>query len=903
MALNAGSQLGPYEIHSQIGAGGMGEVYRARDSRLGRDVAIKVLPPAFATDPERLQRFEQEARAAAALNHPNILAVHDIGRHEGAPYVVSELLEGETLRARLSASGRGEPLPVRKAVDYATQVAQGLAAAHDRGIIHRDLKPENLFLTTDGHVKILDFGLAKLTEALAGSGSSELSTKLNTDPGLVLGTIGYMAPEQVRAGAADHRSDIFAFGATLYELLSGRNAFRRDTAADTMSAILREDPLDLPIADRHIPPALARIVDRCLEKSPAARFQSTRDLAFALEALSSPSGSADAATISAASAAPSRRRQPSWMLVGVLGALTVAALAFAAFARFGRQASMVEATRFSFSPPEGTLLQAEAQGIAGVGALAVAPDGRRIAFVAQNGRQTQIWIRSLDALMAQPLAGTEGAASPFWSPDSKSIAFFSGNKLKRVEIAGGPPLALCDASPGLSGSWSNTGVIVFSPAPGTALQRVSASGGTPAAATNLEGDGTGHGRPWFLPDGRHFLYRILGNSNRGSIAVTALDSAMRTVLLESDSTNSVYSDGHILFLRERSLMAQPFDPERLTMTGEPVPVAEQIQTAGAVPFGFFAASPNGVLAYQTGRLDATPSLSWVDRSGNAIGDPAGPAYFGDLALSPDGKKAAVSRYGDQAADIWILDFERGGLAGRFTFEDSNEIAPIWSPDGTRIIFSARVATLNQSTLFVKPSGGAGSAERLFEDGATKYPTSWSPDGRFILYTGFMPGRAGSAIWFLPLTGDRKPVLLNDTSFSEQSAQFSPDGRWIAYQSLQSGRNEIYVVPFQPAGGPSTGKWQVSTAGGTYPQWSHDRKELFYVSLDPDPAVMAATVRGDTDFAVSAVKRLFRIRIGGIRSPYALSPDGKRFLVNTVRTPETKLEPITVVMNWTAGLRK
>src|SRR5262245_38423694 len=395
MGLTPGTRLGPYEVGSSIGAGGMGEVYRARDPRLGRDVAIKMLPPAFATDPDRLQRFEQEARAAAALNHPNILGVHDIGRHDGAPYIVTELLEGETLRSRLSASGHGEPLPVRKAIDYATQVAQGLAAAHDRGIVHRDLKPENLFLTSDGHVKILDFGLAKLTEASARSGGVDLSTKLDTDPGMVLGTIGYMAPEQVRGGAADHRSDIFAFGATLYELLAGKNAFRRETAADTLSAILREDPLDLPLADRHIPPALARIVDRCLEKSPAARFQSTRDLACALEALSSPSGTADASTITIPVIAA--RRTPSWALVAALVVLTVAAVVLAGAMYFGRTPPAAEVIRFSIS--ESAAMQVELQqGIAGIGALAVSPDGRRIAFLARNGPTVQIWLRSLDAL-------------------------------------------------------------------------------------------------------------------------------------------------------------------------------------------------------------------------------------------------------------------------------------------------------------------------------------------------------------------------------------------------------------------------------------------------------------------------------------------------------------------------
>jgi len=924
MPIAPGTRLGPYEIVEAIGAGGMGEVYRARDPRLGRDVAIKVLPTAFSTDPDRLQRFEQEARAAAALNHPNILAVHDIGRHEGAPYIVSELLEGETLRERLTSSSRArndaphadtraggapkaskEGLPVRKVIDYATQIAQGLAAAHDKGIVHRDLKPENVFVTTDGHVKILDFGLAKLTE-LAGtpSGATDLSTKLGTNPGMVLGTIGYMAPEQVRGSAADHRSDIFAFGATLYELLSGKGAFRRETAADTMSAILREDPLDLPVADRHIPPALARIVDRCLEKSPAARFQSTRDLAFALEALSSPSGTSDASVISGLAPVASRRRQPSWTLVSVFGALTVAAVALAAATYFNREPVVLEVTRFSFAPPEGAALQIDTQGVAGIGALAVSPDGRRIAFVAQSGPRSQIWIRSLDAVAAQPLPGTEGAVSPFWSPDNKSIAFFSGQKLRRVEIAGGPSIALCEASPGLSGSWGGHGVIVFSPGAGTALKKVPASGGAPSDATVLEGGETGHARPWFLPDGRHFLYRALIGANRGQIFVTSLDSPGRTALVEADSTNSVYSQGHILFLRERSLMAQPFDPDRLTIGGDPVPVVEQIQTTGAVPSGLFSASTNGVLAYQTGQVAGVPSLMWVDRLGKPLATVGAAAPYSDLSLSIDGKKASLSRYGDPAGDVWILDLERGGLAGRFSFDDTDDVAPIWSPDGSRVVYSARPSTLNQSTLYAKAANGAGAPEKVLSDGAAKFPTSWSPDGRFILYTALDPGRPASAIWIVPLAGDRKPFPLNDSVFPEQAGQFSPDGRWIAYQSLSSGRFEIYVVPFRPTDGTKAGKWQVSTAGGSYPRWSPDGKELFYLSIGQDPAIMAATVNADgAEFRVGDVRRLFPMRSGGLRSPYAVAPDGKRFLVNVVQTPESKAEPITVVMNWAAGLRK
>jgi eukaryotic-like serine/threonine-protein kinase len=900
VALSVGTRIGPYEILDAIGAGGMGEVYRARDPRLGRDVAIKVLPPAFSSDGDRLQRFEQEARAAAALNHPNILAVYDVGRHDDAPYIVSELLEGETLRSRLPASSNGDPLPVRKVIDYAAQIAQGLAAAHDKGIVHRDLKPENLFLTVDGHVKILDFGLAKLTET-RDPGTS-LPTALKTDAGIVLGTMGYMAPEQVRGGAADHRSDIFAFGATLYELLSGKAAFRRGTEADTMSAILKEDPGDLPIADRHIPPALARIIDRCLEKSPAARFQSTRDLAFALDALSAPSGAADTSAI-APVAKPTR--SPGWLLTGTLAALTVGSLIVAAASYFRPAPAATEVTRFTIAPPEGGALSLQTQGIAAVGALAVSPDGRRIAFVAQTGARSQIWLRSLDALTSQPLAGTDGAASPFWSPDSKSLAFFAGGKLRRVEIAGGPPMALCDTSPGLSGSWGRDGVIVFSPAPGTALKRVAASGGVPADATTLSGGETGHARPWFLPDGRHFLYRVVMAANRGTVYLGSLGSNERTSIVETESTNTVYSRGYLLYLRDRSLMAQPFDADRLKVTGDAVPVAEQVQTNGTPPTGYFSASDAGVLVYQTGRSTGTPNLAWVDRSGKTLATLGPPALFADVALSPDGRKASVSRYSsEQAGDIWVVDLDRGGLAARFTFEDTEEMAPIWSPDGARVAYSARPLALNDSVIYQKLANGAGSPEKLFEDGSTKYPTSWSPDGEFILYTSFDPGRPASAVKVLPLAGNRTPFLLTDSEFNEQSAKFSPDGRWIAYQSRQSGGSEIYVTPFRKSGGPSGAKWQVSTSGGTYPHWSRDGRELFYISPAPDPALMVAAVRSDgPEFAVGEVKRMFPVRLGGVRSAYAVASDARRFLLNMVTTPESKPEPITVVMNWTADLRK
>ena len=582
MALERGARLGVYEIAEPIGAGGMGEVYRARDPRLGRDVAIKVLPVAFSADAGRLARFEHEARAAAALNHPNILSVYDIGRLDQSPYIVSELLEGETLRERIGVPA--DTLPVRKAVDYAIQLARGLAAAHDKGIVHRDLKPENVFITTDGRVKILDFGLAKLTEAEPAA-TADLATQSKTDPGVVLGTVGYMSPEQVRGASADHRSDIFAFGVVLYEMLCGRRAFRRDSSVETMTAILKEDPPD--IAERGIPPGLTRLVDRCLEKAPAARFQSTHDLAFALEALSSQSGASESIHVKEkATFGRSNRERLAWALVAVLAVGLLAALAIGTLSYF-RGGPVVQATRFFVTPPEGwALAQQTTQGsVAAAGPLAVSPDGRRVAFVARDqSGGTLIWVRSLDTLEARGLTGTEGGFSPFWSPDGRSLGFFAADKLKKIEVAGGPPVTLCDASPGLSGTWSPAGVIVFSPAAGTALQKVSASGGVPASVTELAGNESGHARPLFLPDGRHFVYRAgIGLDARGTAVVASLDSRERTKVAEIDSTNVAYSQGHLLFLRESTLMAQRFDPDRIATLGEPFPVAERIQRFGASP--------------------------------------------------------------------------------------------------------------------------------------------------------------------------------------------------------------------------------------------------------------------------------------------------------------------------------
>jgi len=901
MALSPGARLGPYEVQSAIGAGGMGEVYKARDPRLGRDVAIKVLPSAFSADPERLRRFEQEARAAAALNHPNILAVHDIGQHEGAPYIVSELLEGETLRERL----KGGALPVRKAVEHAVQIAHGLAAAHEKGITHRDLKPENVFVTNDGRVKILDFGLAKLTQAESTfAGASELpTTPPDTLPGVVLGTIDYMAPEQVRGQAADHRADIFAFGAILYELLSGRHAFRGDTAIETMSAILKEEPPDLPMAERHIAPGLGRIVDRCLEKNPAGRFQSTRDLAFALDALSAHSGPTEAVVGTVAT----RRKRAR--LVWIIAATSTTALAatLVLWSVFYLRPTPTDTPvyRTLILPPAGVNWSSAVPALRFV----LSPDGRRLAFVAtgEDGR-TLLWVRPLDTLVAQPLPGTEGVSMPFWSPDSRFIAFNAGGVLKRIDASGGPPLTITEATVNNQGSWSRDDVILFMPKNGP-LYRVPASGGTPSPVTRLDeasGD-TVHWNSFFLPDGRHFLYHAVGSKTAGptyarAIYVGSLDPTEQGRLLLEGGSNAQYALGYLLFMRDDTLMAQQFDADVLELTDEAVPIVDHVQIGGGTGrTGAFSVSQTGVLAYQAGS-GVRSQLTWFDRAGKEISVLGDQADSGGVELSPDGTRAIVSVVDPvrSTRDLWLYDVTRG-LRTRFTFDPGDEGFPAWSPDGNRIGFSAR-RTSSGFGLYVKASSGAGNEELLQSAVPSVFPESWSQDGRFVLYSNTPGGSStGTDLRVVQLSGERNASVFLQTPFNETAAKFSPDGRWIAFQSNESGRNEVYVAPFPGPGG----KWQISTAGGTFPRWRRDGTELFY--LGPDNSLVAAEVNGKgSAFQVGTIRALFktRPRLGtqAYGTPYDVSANGQRFLVNTL-IQEATSEPITLVVNWTAALKK
>jgi Tol biopolymer transport system component len=803
------TSLGPYEILDLLGAGGMGEVYRARDPRLGRVVAVKVLPSSLSADEKRLHRFEQEARAAGMLNHPNVLAIYDVGTHEGSPYLVSELLDGETLRARLDAG----PIPLSKVFEYASQIAMGLAAAHEKGIVHRDLKPENLFLTRDGRMKILDFGLAKLTRPEMEHRTDAPTLPRDTDPGVVMGTVGYMSPEQVRGQEADARSDIFAVGAIVYEMLTRRRAFRRDTAVETMNAILSEDPPEA--ADSS--PGLTRLVRRCLEKRPEERFQSARDLAFALEALSGSSGTMAALP---SGGGPRARERYALALAGVF---SIAALSLG-IVHFREHDPERRTYRFGVLPPQGAELGANEET-----GFALSPDGRHLVFTASDASgKSVLFLRPLDAPEARALSGTEGASYPFWSPDSRFVGFFAMGKLKKIDIVGGPPQTLCDAARNRGGTWNENGVILFAPDYNGPLSRVSDSGGTAAVATTLDSSRqeTFHRWPQFLPDGRHFLYVVRSASpDHTGIYLRSLDTDDPRRLVGAYSSVA-YVPHHLLYVRGKTLLAQPFDASRLELSGEPFPVLDGAGSFAAIGKAHVSVSESGVFAYHAHSTDDTLPV-WFDREAKRLGalGPRG-GYEDVAALSPDEQRLAFSRVDPQtgAQDIWTVNFAQG-TTSRFTSSPAPEHFPVWSSDGTRIVFSSSRLAGGGNDLFLKASNATGEEELLLRTGATNVATDWSADGRFILYQALLP-RTNYDLWALPLEGDRKPIVLVKTDFSEEDARLSPDGRWLAYTSDESGRQEVYVRPFLRPGGSQV----ISTSGGRNPMWRRERRKRAVLSL-------------------------------------------------------------------------
>lgn len=893
MTIAAGTKLGRYEIRAKIGEGGMGEVYRARDEKLNRDVAIKVLPPSFSQDADRLRRFEQEAQAAGSLNHPNILAVYDVGAHDGAPYVVSELLEGETLRDRLY----GPSIPQRKAVDYAAQIARGLAAAHARSIVHRDLKPENIFIAGDGQVKILDFGLAKLIEPVgANPGLTEQPTrKFYTTAGSVIGTLGYMSPEQVDGKKVDYRSDIFSFGVVLYEMLAGRPAFPpRETLRETLHAIATEDPPDLSEASRNISPALERLMRRCLEKNPEERFHSASDLAFAIEALSGSTVTSARTTAMQLPAWRSIRRREliAWSVAAA--AVLLGAIALLMSYSRGPQPSEPQAVRFFVYPPAATRFEGSGDFIS--------PDGRRLIFsaVGEDGRRA-LWMRPLDSLNAQKLPGTEDASQPFWSPDSNFIGFFAGGKLKKMEASGGAAQILADAPTNRGGTWSRDGVIVFAPNIGDVLYRVSAVGGpvTPITMLDAAKSQVGHNWPCFLPDGRHFIY--LGRSSQrenSAIYVGSIDSKESKVLLNSEASAAYAPSGYLLFLRGRALMAQVFNADKLQLAGDPLPIVDQIGYSATTSRTLFSVSDTGVLAYRP-NVPSNTQLVTYDRAGTQLEKVGREGDFTGLSLSPDDARIAVSRLDPDIGsyDLWIIELGNGRTL-RLTFDQTNETFPVWSQDGSRIVFTSNKN--GEANLYQKLSNGAGSDELLYASNNLKAATDWSSDGQFIVYEDRDP-KINHDLWVLPRSGDQKPFAVVQTPFNEMKGRLSPDGKWIAYQSNESGTTQITVQSFPPSGA----RWQVSTNGGYQPKWRRDGRELFYVG--PDKKLMVAQVKTEGNrFEVGAPQTLFEMRIGNLPltgSPfYDVTRDGRRFIASTA-VEETAPTPMTVLLNWNAGLKQ
>ncbi|MGA2716258.1 MAG: protein kinase [Bryobacteraceae bacterium] len=860
MQLKAGDKLGPYEIVSPIGKGGMGEVWKARDPRLNRDVAIKVAKAEFT------ERFKQEATLVARLNHPNICTLFDVGPN----YLVMELVEGAPIRG---------PLPVEKAVEYAGQILDALDAAHRKSITHRDLKPANILVTKQG-IKLLDFGLAKQAPGL---GPDDVTVQAMTIEGQISGTLQYMAPEQLQGKKADARSDIFSFGCVLYEILSGSRAFGGTNAASVIAAILEREPEPLKTT-----PPLDRVIRTCLAKDPDQRFETARDLKRDL--LWAMEGDTTAPS-------PSRLGKAGWIAAGLV-TLVASVLGFV---HFREKPPVVAPISSAILPPETTAFVFASQ--ANIPALS--PDGKWIVFGARTAdNKNPLWIRPLASTTAQMLAGTDGATYPFWSPDSRYVAFFAGGKLKKIDISGGPALAIADGSGGAGGSWSPEGVILFSTgSTRSPLLKVAAAGGTASPATSVEATKSGaHRFPWFLPDGRHFLFEDLVVTDT-VLRVGSLDSQETVVVGHADS-NAVYSRGHLLFLRENTLMAQPFDEKSRTAQGEAVPVAEQVSSVSFFsqsPVGVFTVSASGLLAYQTGEPAGRQSLTWFDRSGKALSKLGESGVFVNLEFSPDGKNAAVS-VRDAAArgngDIWIYDTVRG-LRTRFTFDPANDRRPVWSPDGNTIVWD-RLGAKGQ--LYRRAADGKGAEELLYEDTGVLDPTSWSPDGKFLLFNTDASGTRGG-VWILPLLAEKpgsrlKPSPLVDPPFGKRSAAFSPDGHWVAYESNESSRREVYVIPFPGPGG----KRQISTAGGGVPRWRRDGKEIFYAGLDGK--LMAAEVTLKTGSIEVGQARPLGVPVSFFGGPiqYDVSPDGQRFLV--VAEPErTASPPLTLVQNWTAALKK
>jgi eukaryotic-like serine/threonine-protein kinase len=880
MAIPSGTKFGCYEVVLQIGAGGMGEVYQAHDTKLGRDVAIKVLPEAVAHDAERLARFQREAKMLAALNHPNIATIFGLEQSGGTHYLVMELVPGDTLQQRVKRDGA---VPIEEALAIAKQIAEALEAAHEKGIIHRDLKPANVKVTLEGKVKVLDFGLAK---AFAGDtstedvGNSPTLSMAATMQGTILGTAAYMSPEQARGRPVDKRTDIWAFGAVLYELLSGRQAFTGEGVTEILAAVVKSEP-DWTRLLQTTPSAISLLLHRCLRKDRRQRISDAADVRIEIE--DTLSGAAPAEPVIA-----QHERPVAWIALAAFLLLTLGALSFVHFRETPPPDSVLN---LSVPLPVNTL----------AGFLALSPDGRRLVIGIASENKNQLWLRSLDSPQLQLLPGTENARGPFWSPDSKSIGFFADGKLKTVPATGGPPQVLCDATVGAAvGTWSRDAVILFSTSDvGAPLQRVNAAGGACTVATKPEGDSS-HVFPAFLPDGNHFVYLVRnGDEAKRGLYVAALDNPTPRRLL-ADESSAVFAPsttgkkyGYLLFLRGSELMAQPFSAETLQLAGDVFPVAAEASLSfnGEIEA---SASAGGILVYQS-NLSTRSQLRWLDRSGKELSKIGGIQDELSVSLSPDGKTAARVRNRNQG--IWLYDLQSGAET-RFSSSTLPGRAPVWSPDGKLIAFGSGKG------LYLEDASGGVKEKLLLENGNTKTPSDWSRDGRYLIYTETDPKGQGD-IWYLqdPLneSRDRKPVKFQGTDAIESQGQISPDGRWLAYVSNESGTEEVYVRPF-PSG---PGRWKVSAGQGRYrePRWRRDGKELFYLEArTPNSRLMGVAVQSGPrgDFQVGASRALFDFHAIGyvtVSNSFLYSPsaDGQRFLVH-VQSDDAQ-PTLNVITNW------
>ena len=889
MTLAQGTRLGPYEILAPVGAGGMGEVYRARDTRLERTVAVKVLPAHLSRSEEIRQRFEREARAISSLSHPHICALYDVGNQDGTEYLVMEFLEGETLTDRLS---RG-PLPSEQVLRYGIDIADALDRAHRQGIVHRDLKPGNVMLTKSG-VKLVDFGLARMAASIPGNSSiSILQTQAGmnlTQEGTILGTFQYMSPEQLEGKEADARSDIFAFGAVLYEMATGQKAFSGKSQASLIASILSAEPPAISTIQPMTPPALDRVVKTCLAKDPDDRWQTAHDVMLQLKWIAE--GGSQAGVPAPLVARRKSRERLAWAVAAVLALATIA-LAALEIAR--PRAASARIVRSSILPPEKTAFHLISDG---AGPPALSPDGQQIAFTARDSSgKALLWVRSLDSLAARPLPGTEDAMYPFWSPDGRHIGFFAGSKLKTIEASGGPALALCDAADGRGGTWNKDGIILFEPHFREPIFRVAATGGKPTPVTKLDESRreTTHRYPFFLPDGKRFLYEaashsVSTDSELHAIYLGSLDGKPPKLVVNARS-KPLYAAGHLLFVRQKTLMAQPFDAKSLTLSGEPFPVVGNVQEDPGFFTAVFTVSDNGVLAYQEGGGSGDQAqLTWFDRSGKKL-EAVGPqGNLWNPRISHDGRRA-VFTMGDPG-DLWVEDLSRN-VPTRLTFDPADDNNAVWSADDSRLLFLSLRS--GGGDIYGKPSSGTGADERLVSSASVKDPSSVSPDGRWLLMSVLNP----KTKWDIELLSlpDRKVTDFLKTDFDELQGEFSPDGRWVAYSCNESGRHEVYVQPFPGPGG----KWQISSAGGTNPVWRRDGKELFY--LASDRKMMSVPVRIGAAFEAESPRPLFDVRVKSDPDRhFDVTADGQRFLITLPLGDETS-PPITLVQNWTALLRQ